>query len=123
MKLLRKIVNKTNSLKKEIKVVSLALSEKKTPLPAKILIFLTIGYFLSPIDLIPDFIPVLGYLDDLIILPLLIAFTIKIIPVNILDDCRHKVNDSIMLNKKFGYIFSAFIVIIWTIIIVLVVIN
>ncbi len=58
----------------------IALKSSKTPWYAKTLGFLTIGYAMSPLDLIPDFIPVLGYLDDLIILPLLISLCIKLIP-------------------------------------------
>lgn len=68
------------SLKRDIPAVFLALKAKETPLPAKILAFLTVAYALSPIDLIPDFMPVLGYLDDLIILPVLVFLTCKLIP-------------------------------------------
>ena len=53
----------------------------------KIVAAITIGYALSPIDLIPDFIPILGYLDDMVILPLLITLAIKLIPSNIMDEC------------------------------------
>jgi len=67
-------------LKTDIPAVFLSLKSKDTPLLAKILAGITVGYALSPIDLIPDFIPVLGYLDDVIILPILIALTIRLIP-------------------------------------------
>ncbi len=63
----------------------LALKDKETPLGAKIMAAVTVGYALSPIDLIPDFIPVIGYLDDIILLPALIAFTIKMIPAHVWD--------------------------------------
>jgi len=71
---------RARQLKIDIPAVFLSLKSKKTPVMAKILAGLTIGYALSPIDLIPDFIPVIGYLDDLLILPLLIALTIRLIP-------------------------------------------
>jgi len=56
----------------------------------KILALLVVGYFLSPIDLIPDFIPVLGYLDDLILLPISIYFIMKLVPDTVLTECRAK---------------------------------
>lgn len=62
--------------------------QKKTPLAAKISAGLTVAYALSPIDLIPDFIPVLGYLDDVILLPALVALTVKLIPQEIFNKCR-----------------------------------
>ena len=79
---------RARQLKTDIPAVFLSLKSKDTPLAAKILAGITIGYALSPIDLIPDFIPVLGYLDDFIILPALIALTIRLIPVNTLEQCR-----------------------------------
>jgi uncharacterized membrane protein YkvA (DUF1232 family) len=59
-----------------------------TPLLPKILALLVVGYFLSPIDLIPDFIPILGYLDELILLPICIYFILRLIPQPVLIDCR-----------------------------------
>lgn len=67
-------------LKSDIPAIFIALKEKNTPLIAKIIAGVTVGYALSPIDLIPDFIPVLGYLDDVILLPALVALMIKLIP-------------------------------------------
>ena len=72
--------NRAHQLKKDIPAVFLSLKDRDTPLIAKVLAGLTVAYALSPIDLIPDFIPVLGYLDDVILLPALIALTIKLIP-------------------------------------------
>jgi len=79
---------RAKKLKNDIPAVFLALKEKETPWYAKVLAAITVGYALSPIDLIPDFIPVLGYLDDVIILPLLVAATVKLIPGGIMDQCR-----------------------------------
>lgn len=61
---------------------------KDMPLLPKILAILVVGYFLSPIDLIPDFIPVLGYLDELVLLPLSIYFILKLVPGPVLAECR-----------------------------------
>ncbi len=70
-------------LKSDIPAIFLALKDKDTPIIAKILAGITVAYALSPVDLIPDFIPVLGYLDDLLILPALAALTINILHRNI----------------------------------------
>lgn len=74
---------RAKKLKQTIPAVFLSLKDRDTPLPAKILAAVTVAYALSPIDLIPDFIPVLGYLDDIIILPALAALTIKLIPKDV----------------------------------------
>jgi uncharacterized membrane protein YkvA (DUF1232 family) len=63
------------------------------PLLPKVLALLVVGYFLSPIDLIPDFIPVLGYLDELILLPVSIYLILKIVPAPVLADCRPAARD------------------------------
>lgn len=70
----------------------LAGRDGRTPLAAKLTIALAVGYALSPIDLIPDLIPVLGYLDDLI--PLGVALAIRMIPDEVLRDCRRRSEDS-----------------------------
>lgn len=72
----------------EMHALSLACRDPRVPWQAKAVAFLVVAYALSPIDLIPDVIPVLGYLDDLIILPLGILLARKMIPVDVLQDCR-----------------------------------
>lgn len=67
-------------LKRDIPAVFLSLKDKQTPLLAKVFAAVTVTYALSPIDLIPDFIPVLGLLDDLLLLPALVALTVRLIP-------------------------------------------
>ena len=64
----------------QIYALYIASADKRTPLAAKCLIFIVVSYALSPIDLIPDFIPILGYIDDLLLLPIGIYFAIKLIP-------------------------------------------
>nr|WP_207716735.1 DUF1232 domain-containing protein [Clostridium beijerinckii] len=75
-------------MKLDIPALYIALKKKETPVIAKVFAMITIIYALSPIDLIPDFIPVIGLLDDIILLPILIAITIKFIPEEILSQCR-----------------------------------
>lgn len=76
------------TLKRDIMALYLATRDPATPWPAKAVAFLVAAYAFSPIDLIPDFIPVLGYLDDLIILPLGIALAIRLIPAPVLQRLR-----------------------------------
>lgn len=64
-----------------------------TPLIAKLLCVLVVAYALSPIDLIPDFIPVLGYLDDVILLPALIWIAVRLIPSAVLEECRERAGE------------------------------
>ncbi len=82
--------SRASELKKEILALYFSYHDPRLPLLPKLLIIFTVAYALSPIDLIPDFIPVLGYLDDLIILPLLISLSIKMIPTEIIEECRSK---------------------------------
>jgi uncharacterized membrane protein YkvA (DUF1232 family) len=108
---------KSKKIKTDIPAIFIALKKKETPLVAKIVAGLTIGYALSPIDLIPDFIPVLGYLDDLIILPALATFTIKLIPEDVFQKCRLE-SESLWENgkpKKWYYAIPIFII--WAVII------
>jgi uncharacterized membrane protein YkvA (DUF1232 family) len=77
-------------LKTEIYALYLAARDPRLPWPVKFLAFCIVGYALSPIDLIPDFIPVLGYLDDLILLPMGIWLLLKLIPPSLMAECRRK---------------------------------
>jgi len=104
---------RAKQLKADIPAVFIALGKKETPMIAKIFAAITVLYALSPIDLIPDFIPVLGYLDDVIILPCLIALTIRCIPPNIFDECRVSA-EGLWLNEKPKKWYFAFpIIAIW----------
>jgi len=79
---------RAKALKRDIPAVLMALKHPHTPWYAKASALLIVVYALSPIDLIPDFVPVLGYLDDLIILPALVALTIGWIPKEVMQECR-----------------------------------
>lgn len=101
----------------EAQVLLLAYADPRTPLAAKILIGLTVGYLLSPIDLIPDFIPVLGLLDDLLLVPLLIRLSIRLIPVQVLAEVRQRALENPQLLKKKNWLFATAIVLIWLVLI------
>lgn len=78
------------NVKHELRVYQFVLKDKRTPKISKILLGLAIGYLLLPFDLIPDFIPVIGHLDDLILVPLLLIAALKFIPQEVVDDCRKR---------------------------------
>ncbi len=112
---------RAKQLKTDIPAVFLALKHKDTPLGAKILAAITVAYALSPIDLIPDFIPVIGYLDDLLILPVLVVWTIKLIPPEVMAECREKSAGLWDNGKPKKWYYAIPIVIFWLIIIFLIV--
>jgi uncharacterized membrane protein YkvA (DUF1232 family) len=87
---LEKIKTKAARLKQEVVALYLAARDPRTPWYAKVLIAGVVAYALSPIDLIPDPIPILGYLDDLVLLPLGIWLATRMIPAATLQDCRAK---------------------------------
>lgn len=114
--LVQKMKEKVKQMKQDVLALYYAYRNPDTPWTAKVLIGITIGYLLSPIDLIPDFIPVLGLLDDLIIVPLLIVASIRLIPADVWLESKLKAEQfPIVLNKK-NWRFAAFIVVIWLIV-------
>lgn len=80
-------------VKREIRVYRLVLGDRRTPVLAKVLLALAIGYILLPFDLVPDFIPVLGQLDDLIIVPALFLVALKVVPKEVVEDCRARARE------------------------------
>ena len=116
-----KLKESAKKLATDIPAIYIALKDKKTPILAKIFAGITIVYALSPVDLIPDFIPFLGYLDDLIILPLLVALTIKFIPKDILEESRKKSADAFKDGKPKKWYYAIPMVLIWALIIFLIV--
>jgi uncharacterized membrane protein YkvA (DUF1232 family) len=104
---------KAKKLKSEIRVLYLAYKDPRTPWYARVFAVLIIGYALSPIDLIPDFIPVLGYVDDLIIVPAGMALLLKMIPKEVVDEYRAKVESMPPTRKPRGWIGVIIIVLIW----------
>ena len=103
------------SLKADVLALWFCCKHPDTPLSAKILATLVVAYALSPIDLIPDFIPVIGYLDDVILVPIGIYFTLKLVPQHVLEECRAKARDWIAARqpKPRNYVAAAVIVVLW----------
>jgi uncharacterized membrane protein YkvA (DUF1232 family) len=101
------------SLKQETYALYLAARDPRLPVCAKIIIGLVVAYALSPIDLIPDFIPVLGYLDDLVLLPLGIALAVKMIPDGIWEQCRARARSELARGLPRSRIAGFIIMMIW----------
>ena len=113
--------DRAKQLKTDIPAVFLALKRRETPWIAKLLAGLTVGYALSPIDLIPDFIPVLGYLDDLIILPAMVALTVRLIPAEVMADCRAQAEGMWQNGKPKRWYYAIPIIAVWLLVVFLIV--
>lgn len=102
------IKNKITQLKQDLIALYLCFKEPRTPFYAKLILFLLIAYAMSPIDLIPDFIPVIGLLDDLILISLGTALAIKLIPKEIWAENKIKAGyykkSDIKINHMFGIV-------------------
>ena len=120
-KFLKKLKAKAKEFKLNISALYLAYKRKDVPILSKILIAITVGYALSPIDLIPDFIPILGYIDDLIILPFFIFLSIKLILKGIMDECKEQAKDLWIDGKLKKWYYAIQIVAIYLLLIVLIV--
>lgn len=121
--LVSEIREKAKGIKKEIGALYLAYKRPDVPRYAKLVSILVVGYALSPIDLIPDFIPILGYLDDLILVPLGIALAIKLIPKDIMNECRQQAENIFSKGKPQNWVAGGIIICIWIIIISYILIN
>ncbi|MCK8058368.1 MULTISPECIES: YkvA family protein [unclassified Fusibacter] len=110
-------------LKTEIIALYLVLKHPQTPLYAKLFVALVVGYALSPIDLIPDFIPVIGYLDDLILLPMGIAIAIRLVPPDLMQACRKEAIEHPLAVRPKNWIAALVIVTLWLALILVVISN
>ena len=113
---------RAKKLKLELTAVYYAYRDPGINLLPKLIIIITLGYALSPIDLIPDFIPILGYLDDLILLPALITLSIKLIPEHIMEEVRKKAEENPLTLKK-NWKAAAVIILFWVFLIAFIVVK
>ena len=104
---------RVRQLKRELYALLLAYKDPRTPWYARIVAICVLGYAFSPIDLIPDFIPVLGYLDDLILVPLGIVLAIKLIPPVVMEESRVRADALLLQEKPTSWRGALVIVIIW----------
>lgn len=113
---LNRLRAQARQLKCDTYAVYLALRDPRVPWYTRALAAVVAGYALSPLDLVPDIIPVLGYLDDLILVPLGIALVLRLLPAEVLADCRVRAAetlDSGALNTQAARLATAIIVAIW----------
>lgn len=108
---------RAKELKKQVFALYLAYKKKETPLLAKIIAVIIVAYALSPIDLIPDFIPVLGYLDDLVLIPAGITLALKLIPDEIMKECKKEAEEGLNKNIPEAKIASTVIILLWVFVI------
>ena len=112
---------RAKQLKLDIPALFLALKDKDTPILAKLLAGFIVAYALSPIDPIPDFIPVLGYLDEVILLPILVALAVKLIPEEVMEQCRVQAKDIWAEGKPKKWRYVVPVVVIWAIVVAVIV--
>lgn len=100
-------------LKRELFVLYLAYKDNRVPWYAKVFSICVVAYAFSPIDLIPDFIPVLGYLDDIILIPLGISLALKMIPKSVTNDLRIKADKIQQKEKPTNWFVGILFIVIW----------
>ncbi len=110
----QKIQQYIAQLKQDVLVLWFAVRSPNTPTIPKVFAFLAVAYAFSPIDLIPDFIPILGYVDDVILIPIMVFLILKIIPNSVLQTARVEANEWLIQNKakpinRYGLIIIIFI--------------
>ncbi len=105
--------DRARALKNESYALFLAVRDVRTPWYAKLFSGIVVAYAFSPIDLVPDFIPILGYLDDLILVPLGISIAVKMIPADVLQECRLQAQEDLVAGKPVNYVAGFFIILIW----------
>lgn len=121
--LIEEIKKWAKKLKSDIATLYLAYKHKLTPWYAKVVVIITVGYALSPIDIIPDFIPILGFVDDAILLPAFIWLSLKLIPKEVIVHCREEAEGIFLNGKPKNYIAGGVIILIWLLIIAIVLIK
>lgn len=107
----QRLAARARALKAESLALYYAARHPRTPWPARLLVAVAVAYALSPIDLIPDFIPVLGMVDDLLLLPLLLTLALRMIPAAVMTECRERA--ALDSNLPEGRIGRIMIIMIW----------
>lgn len=119
-KFIHRLKQKARELKKDVMALYLAYRRPDVSWYAKLFAAVVVGYALSPIDLVPDFIPVLGYLDDLVLIPLGISLAIRMIPKTVMEECRKKAEEIFREGKPTSKIAGAVIALLWLFILIVI---
>lgn len=117
--MIENIKSKAKQLKRQIVIVYLAYMHKEVKWYKKAFLLLILIYAASPIDLIPDFIPVLGLLDDIILIPLGVIIAIKIIPESVWEECKLAAESGVNIDSKYKKMGAVFIALIWAVVLIL----
>ena len=104
---------RARQLKTEVYALYLAYRDPRVPWYARVFAACVVAYAFSPLDLVPDFIPVLGYLDDLVLIPLGIALAIRMIPPNVLEESREKATQVMRDGKPVNRVAAVAIIALW----------
>ena len=105
--------HRARQLKTEVYAIYLAYKDPRVPWYAKMFAACVVGYAFSPIDLIPDPIPILGYLDDLVLIPLGVALALRMIPPQVLAECREQSREAMTQGKPVNHAAAAVIITLW----------
>lgn len=105
-------------LREQVAALALAYRDPRTPVAAKIVAACVLAYALSPIDLIPDLIPVLGLLDDLLVLPVGMALAVALVPRDVMQECRARARDGTRADLRLGWIGAVVVASLWALLIV-----
>jgi uncharacterized membrane protein YkvA (DUF1232 family) len=100
-------------LKRDVHALHLAAYDPRVPWHAKVAAMATAAYAFSPVDLIPDFVPILGYLDDLVIVPLGIFIAVKLVPIDLMEEFRRAAVNGRQDRRAIGKIGAAIIILLW----------
>ena len=119
--MIENIKSKVKQIKKQIVIVYLAYRHKDVKWYKKAFLLLILIYAASPIDLIPDFIPILGMLDDIILIPLGVIIAIKIIPQSVWEECKINAEKGTSIDRKYKKMGAVLITMIWVVLLVIVI--
>jgi uncharacterized membrane protein YkvA (DUF1232 family) len=113
MTIIQKVKQRARALKKEVFALYFAYRDPRTPWYGKAFAALVVAYAFSPIDLIPDPIPVLGYLDDLVLIPLGVVIALRMIPVDVMSDSRAKAEEELQAGKPVSLAGAVIVGLVW----------
>lgn len=113
MMMLEQWQRRAKQLKTETYALYLAYRDPRVPWYAKVFAAMVLGYAFSPIDLVPDFVPVLGYLDDLLLVPIGITLALKMVPKAVLDECKQDAREVMAKGTPTNWVAAGVVVVIW----------
>jgi uncharacterized membrane protein YkvA (DUF1232 family) len=117
--MIQKWKERARTIKREVYTLYLAYRDPRTPWYGKAFAALVVAYAFSPIDLIPDFIPILGYLDDLVLIPIGVMIALRLIPPEVMVDARAKAEEVLRAGKPVSWVGAVIIAAIWIALVVL----